>query len=361
MKKNSLLKININKEDDNLNDYLFCWDIFENRPNKISFFQSFKSTVFQSFLNEYSVTVVTTFKEIYSSVNDNLINRRVLSKITDEIFISYTEFDIETDEGIVSEVHLLFKNEEDPKINDLTNFLLEISDQNEINQVEIQENRKYVLNLSQNGLDIEKHNYIKYDEENVDLYYNDDVLNKIKKIEKSLRKSNKGLTIIYGERGVGKSSLVTYLSDISNKKFIFIPCSLFDNTVTNIDFRNFLISNKETVLILDDSELYFSEIYSKSNIFTNNILQLIDGLDSDLLSLHIVVVLNVKDIFEIDHKLLECNNLLDIIEVGRLDVKKTKELNKYLGKKNKTKVETKLVDILKKRNVLNTDDDIGFK
>lgn len=133
MKKNSFLKLNINKEDDNLNDYLFSWDTFENRPNKISLFQSFKSSSFQNFLEHYSVITINSFKEVYSTIDDNLINRKVLSKVTEDIFISYTEFDIESDDGVVSEVHLLFKNQEDSKIIEVTDFLLDICDQNESN------------------------------------------------------------------------------------------------------------------------------------------------------------------------------------------------------------------------------------
>ena len=33
-KKNNL-KININKDDSGLNDFLYLWDLFKNRPNKV--------------------------------------------------------------------------------------------------------------------------------------------------------------------------------------------------------------------------------------------------------------------------------------------------------------------------------------
>jgi hypothetical protein len=75
---------------------------------------------------------------------------------------------------------------------------------------------------------------------------------------------------------------------------------------------------------------------------------------------HIVVILNVSDINEIDHILFECNNLIDVIEVGKLDNEKIKDLLKHLGKKIKIKKESKLIDILKKRSFIESKSDIGF-
>jgi hypothetical protein len=136
---------------------------------------------------------------------------------------------------------------------------------------------------------------------------------------------------------------------------------MIETTINNPEFNTFIKRYKSSVIILDDSELYFSELYTKSNIFTNNLLQLVDGFQSDNLDLNIISVLNVGNIDEIDHTLLDCNNLLDIIEVSPLTTDKANELSKQIGNKGKLKEESKVIDILKKRIFKAEDSEIGFK
>lgn len=357
--KNSILKININKEDNNLNDYLFCWDAFGQRPNKTTIFQSFAVVDFDSFLEKHSVKPSHIFTEIYPVMDDNLINRKILSQLTNEIFIGYTEYDIEVEDSLVNEVHLFHKNPEDQKVTEIIKELSEIAEKFDTNEEE-SNSKSFILTIGQTGLEIEPIDFLEHDKDNIDLYFNDDTLRKISKLKKSIKNNKKGLSIIHGERGVGKSTLINYMANQLPKKSIFVPCAMFESTINNPDFRNFLGKNPDSVLILDDSELFFSEIYSKSNIFTNNLLQIVDGLDSDSLSVHIVVILNVNDINEIDHILFECNNLIDVMEVDKLNTGKIKELLKHLGKKVKIKKESKLIDILKKRNFIESKSDIGF-
>ena len=113
-------------------------------------------------------------------------------------------------------------------------------------------------------------------------------------------------------------------------------------------------------MVVDDSELYFSELYSKSNIFTNNILQLVDGFQSDNLDLNIIVCLNVENIGHVDHELLDCNNLSDVIEVTKLSSKKATELSNFIGSKSKIKDKTRVVDVLKKKKFKFDEGEIGF-
>ena len=135
---------------------------------------------------------------------------------------------------------------------------------------------------------------------------------------------------------------------------------MIETTINNSDFRNFVKRYKNSVIIIDDSEIYFSESYTKSNIFTNNLLQLVDGFQSDDLGLNVILILNTDNIDEIDHTLLDCNNLVDLIEVSRLNKEKVDELFNHLGKKNKIKNSARLVDVLKKRNFVSEQREIGF-
>ena len=61
-----------------------------------------------------------------------------------------------------------------------------------------------------------------------------------------------------------------------------------------------------------------------------------------------------------DHILFDSNNLIDIVEIGKLKKEKAQELNKFLGSKVKIKNDVKLVDVLKKRNFKVETGEIGF-
>jgi hypothetical protein len=357
--KKSFLNLNINKEDNQLNDFLFCWNLFDKRPNKTSVLTSFKSIDFQNFLLKFDIKTINTFTEIFPLENDSIVNRRSIGQYNDDIFISYTEYDIEQEDSLINEIHLFHKEAFSNELDILYQELLQISDKidDDISNSDI---NSYILSVGTSGFEITPTPFIEIDSDNFDLYYNDETLKKKSKLEKNIKKFNKGLTVIHGERGVGKSSLVHEIVKNIDKKSIFIPCSLFETTINNPDFRNYLKSNNDCLLILDDSELFFSEIYSKSNIFTNNLLQIVDGLDSDNLKAHILVILNVDDINQVDHILLESNNLLDIIDVKSLEIKKIKDLSNHLGRKTKTKSNMRLIDVLKKKNLIEVKSDIGF-
>ena len=54
IKKNNSLKVNISKEDANINDFLYCWDKFGDRPNKITIYSSFAKDGFNIVISEYN-------------------------------------------------------------------------------------------------------------------------------------------------------------------------------------------------------------------------------------------------------------------------------------------------------------------
>ncbi len=360
MKKKSNLNINVNRDDQSVNDYLICWDYFGERPNQLIIYKTFASPDFNNFLSKYNLENFGSFIEIYPTEEENLENQKSLLKISEGIFISLTNYDSTMESGIIGEITLFYKTSQQDEvdsiveeINSLENFLEEKDDKSEIH-------KKFVFNFGQNGLELQRTDFLQHDKENVDLFYNDSTFKKISKTRKLIKKNHKGLTILYGERGTGKSSIVDYIVSDTNKNAIYLPCNLIDQTINNPDFRNILHKNTNSILILDDCELYFSELYSKSNIFTNNLLQLLDGLDSDKLNLNIVIILNVMNLDQIDHILLECNNLNDVIEFTKLSSTKAKELAKHLKKKTKFKEEIRLIDIIKDKKSQNIKSDIGF-
>jgi len=358
MKKNNL-NININKEDDSLNDFLYCWDIFGTRPNKTLLYSNFDFAPFSKFLEEQKSEEISVFSEIIPSEEGDMINKKCFCKISENIFLSYQHFDGDAEESFVNEVYFIFQNDAKSKIDDL------ISTLNEIPQVSIEDEISKEItfkSLSSVNAEFELNStkILKADYDNIDLYFNDSVIKSFNKLRKNINKNKKGLTIIYGQRGTGKTTLVNYLIQNLKKQVIFVPSTLYENIMINPDFRNFLKKNSDSVIIMDDLEIYLSEIYSKSNIFSNNLIQMIDGFDSDHLGLNFILISNTNNIDDIDHSLLDCNNLIDVINVEELSLVKSKELIKHLKKKNKVKTKTKLVDILKTKPDFIESNEIGF-
>lgn len=351
----SNLNININKDDESINDYLYCWNIIGKRPCRTKLHASYDSEKILNYLSNNSKEE-NLFVEVIPASDDYIVNEKSLSKFDDGIFITITHFDKMIDDSIISDVEIFYNIDSKEKVNkiidDISDFELNIAEENSLQRIN-------TLNYSQNGLDLESLDLMMADYDNIDNYFNGVTIKKADKLTKVIKKTPKGLSIIHGERGNGKTTLVNWISSNLDKVVIFIPSTMIEMTINNPEFRTFLKRYKNSVLIIDDSELYLSEIYSKSNIFTNNLLQLVDGFQSDSFNLNIILVCNC-DLSELDHSLIDSNNLLDIIEVAPLSKCKSVQLASSLSIKAKFKSDTKVVDVLKKRNFKNTEIEIGF-
>jgi len=354
----SKVNININGDDHNINDYLYCWSELGERPNRIVLYDHYESDSFKNLIIEEGSQYQGIFTEVIPTESDYMVNDKVLIKIADSIYVSFTQFDKLTEENIIGEVSFIYSNESSLEINKILSKLNEIS----VDITFEDDKRVNCITIGQNGLDLDPISLMKADYENIELYFNDETIKSAEKLIKKIKKSSKGLTIIHGERGTGKTTLVNHISSNLDKVVIFIPCSMIEHTINNPDFRNFIKRYKNSTIILDDTELYFSEIYSKSNIFTNNLLQLVDGFQSDDLDINIITILNVESIDQIDHTLIDCNNLIDIIEVEKLTKERAHELASHLGNKSKSKIKNsiKLIDVLKKRDFNKNIPEIGF-
>jgi len=357
MKKN--FDVIFDKDDDNLNDYLTTWKEFENRPNKLSIYHSFDLSVIETILSDYKNQNIVSNIEIYPSENYSLENKRCSVKLTEEIFVSYTIYDVRSDESFVGDVVILYKNSASDEVNDLVKKL-EDSSKDEVDEVS-NEDSLFTLTLDTTGFNIVPVNYMDADYENIDLYFNSDVLKKVKKLSKKLSSDKKGISIIWGERGSGKSTLCCSMLQNVNKKKIIIPQNLIDTVFTSSEFKSYLSSNPDLTLIIDDVENLFSDLYLKTNNIIKNLIQLVDGLESDNFNLNIVLIINVDDFGDIDSDLLQCNNFIDCIEVTKLSVNKSNELSKKLKKNKKYKKEQKLIDILKKKNHTKPENVVGYE
>lgn len=125
---------------------------------------------------------------------------------------------------------------------------------------------------------------------------------------------------------------------------------MIDHTINNPEFRKFLKKYDRPILVLDDCEVIFSELYGRSNSFTTNLLQMVDGFLADSINCNIITLFNISVEEDIDQSLLESNSLVDIVEFKMLNDEESTQLSKHLSNNKKYKNNTKLIDVIKKRS-----------
>lgn len=352
-KNDICLNLNINKDEDGLNDFLYCWQQFGNRPNKITIHNTYTTKSFQKFIKS-KIVEKNTFTEIIPDEDGMIVNDKLLVKISDKIYLSYVVIDKNQDSSVISDV--VFYHSSEDNIDEIQKII------DGLNQclLDFCEEETYNLNIAtygSNGIEIEPVLNSNIDFENFESYLSEETIKSVNKLVKKIKKSDKGLSILYGERGTGKTSTINYIAENLDRIVIFIPNNLIEQTINNPEFRKFIKKYYKPILILDDCEMIFNEYFAKSNMIVNNLLQMIDGfLFSDV---SVIALFNIDDELEIDHSLLDCNNLIDVVSFDLLSEEEATDLSKIIGANRKYKNKTKLIDIIKKRN---TDDvkHIGF-
>ena len=347
VKNNTKLSINISNEGDD-NNFLYCWNIFGNRPNKIKIYQNYSKNQFNEVIDKY--TLEKSFSsEVIPADEFDIINDVYFIKVSETIYISYILLDRESDSSFIHEISFYFKSYQNDStlVDEITNALIDC--QVDFEDEEETCSKLNTIYIAPTGLEIEPISRINLDE-NVDLFFNEKTLKSVNKLCKTIKKTDKGLSILYGERGTGKTSSISYITDKVDRMVIYIPNSLLEATLNNSDFRNFLRKFHRPIIVIDDCEMIFNELFTKSNIYVNNLLQMVEGLLSDSIQVNVITIFNVEDESEIDHALLECNSLIDVIEFEYLDEEESNDLSKHLGHNKKYKNKTKLIDIIKKTN-----------
>ena len=349
----SSLNLNITKDDYNLNDFIYCWDKFNSRPNRIVIHNTYSSKLFNKVMSGY-ILDKNVFTEIIPDSEEVIINDKMLVKLDEKCYLSYVVADRNMDNSFIDSITFYYEG----KYEGIATIVEELNDCI-LDYCEDDSNKLNTIGLSLNGLEIEPIN-LKEDNDNTDLFYSTTTFKRVEKAIKGIKKADKGLTILYGERGTGKTSVINHIASKLDRIVIFIPSNMIEHTINNPEFRKFIKKYEKPVLILDDCEMFLGgDVYSKSSMFANNVLQMVDGFLSDTMNVNIVAILNIEDEDEIDPSLLECNNLIEVVEFENLSAEESNDLAKHLGSSKKYKNKSKVIDIIKKRNN-NEEVEIGF-
>jgi ATPase family associated with various cellular activities (AAA) len=149
------------------------------------------------------------------------------------------------------------------------------------------------------------------------LYYEDDFIIVDELIRNRVnQKNDKGIVLLHGLPGTGKTSYLRYLVGKIKKRVLFLSPSVAGNLM-NPDFIELLINNPNTVLIIEDAENIIMDRRYNSSSSVSNLLNISDGLLSDFLNVQLICTFN-SDLTSIDQALLRKGRLIARYEFGKL-------------------------------------------
>lgn len=192
----------------------------------------------------------------------------------------------------------------------------------------------------------------------LDMHYGDGFALFHEKLVNKLVSSNKGLTLLHGSPGTGKSyyirKLVTDLHEKTGKKIIIVPNSMI-NYITDPDFNTFLLETadaavdsydetgvyedvvenekkkeKGMILIMEDAESILMRRDHGSDTGTSNLLNLTSGLLNDIFGTQIIVTYNTED-KNIDPALMRSKRMIAKHTFNKLNEEQGKKLALHIS------------------------------
>lgn len=196
----------------------------------------------------------------------------------------------------------------------------------------IREDKKGIINLickTQQGFELKEFT-IKDPNIDFDSNYNDDFKSVDSIIlEKLNQEDGKGLVMLYGEPGTGKTSYIRRIINHVNKRVLYLPPDMATE-LSNPGLVPFLTDIPNSILIVEDAENVLIKRQGQHNQAISNILNLSDGLFGDCLNIQILATFNTN-LSNIDEALLRKGRLIAKYEFKKLSEDRVKRLSKKLG------------------------------
>ncbi len=238
-----------------------------------------------------------------------------------------------------SSVKLLFRHTEVEKVEDIIKKLKKYKHTKSENTRHI----SVITSLNSGGLITEN---LKLEKTRLDIEsnYNSDFAAIHQVILQKLSKRNeKGLVLLHGKPGTGKTTYIKYLVSKIKKEVVFLPPSMA-NAVTNPDLLSVLIESPNAVFVVEDAETIIESREQNGISPVSALLNLTDGLLSDALKIQIICTFNTS-LSKVDSALLRRGRLIAKYEFKELETQKAKELSTKLGFKTEINNPMTLADI----------------
>ena len=300
--------------------------------NEFTLFLAYFNTI-PNFIHEIEIDCKKAnkwFSENYKDeIKDWYFNKRFISRNSkvaefDDIFYFLYEdlvVDFDTNQSVV---RFLFRKTDIDKVETVINGIKKFKEQKERRKPEMSLLVNTPGGISTKSLEISKPKL------NIDDNYNDDFKEIHEIILKRLSKKNdKGLVLLHGKPGTGKTSYIRYLISILKKDVIFLPPNMA-NAITNPDLISVLINNSNSVFVIEDAENIVVDREKDGHSPVSALLNISDGLLSDCLNIQIICSFNT-DISKVDSALMRKGRLIAKYEFKELEVAKANTLSNKLG------------------------------
>ena len=299
--------------------------------NEFGFFAAYFNYI-PNFTHEKKINcrkAIKWFTENYASaIKDCFYTKIHLKNLkvteTDDIyFILYDDLVVYFDTNN-SVIRFLFRNTDIKIINEMISNLKKFKERKKKDCPEIE-----LLINTRSGIDTKSLKITK-PKLNIEDNYNDDFKEIHQTILRRLtKKLDKGLVLLHGKPGTGKTSYIRYLVSIVKKKVVFLPPNMA-SAITNPDLISTLIDNSDSIFVIEDAENIIVDREKDGHSPVSALLNISDGLLSDCLNIQIICSFNT-DISKVDSALMRKGRMIAKYEFKELSIEKAQALSNKLS------------------------------
>jgi hypothetical protein len=274
--------------------------------------------------------------------NDNYLKlRKVVGKLIKHpnVILAWNISEISSGKTEISNMQVLYS------LNDETFKLKEFDE--ELTKLKIAEDKKsrvYMVVKKAHGLDLQDFE-IEIPLLDISENYGSEWSDKHEKLLEAFTiKKRKGIALLHGLPGTGKSMYIRHLiaTLCENRTVVYLPNQLID-CITDPGFIPLMAEYSGAILVIEDAD---EAIKARKNGggTVDKLLNLADGILSDFLGMQIICTFN-NDIATIDEALLRKGRLILKHQFEKLSVEAAQKLSDKLGFKSKIEESMTLAEI----------------
>lgn len=300
--------------------------------NRITFYNTNPEKLFNGLLKNYEIKESDVISSrVYSQKRGEYFYTSFLVPITKDIWVFHGAGEHEQ-EGTT-----ILYSTETQNLKDLQVFVMSFE------EVPLNDGKIYLLHKYDYGFDLKGYD-VTVTTCDIKKHYNDDFEEMDAKIVSRLNTNNeKGLVLLHGKPGTGKTSYIRYLTKKVNKKMIFLSPEV-SQQISSPEFITILSEYPNSIIIIEDAENVIKTRKSGGSSAISNLLNLTDGLLADCLKIQLICSFNT-DVSQIDKALLRKGRLIAMYEFNELKQPKANNLAISLGKGLPINTDTTLAEI----------------